>query len=215
MQADIKNQKLARIVVLHVILIALMLVITQLPTPSRFLIWNLFLAVIPFDLAWLYIYLKPQAGSKWILLGVALVWLLFYPNTLYMLTDYIHLQAVGVDLTGIYQVLNYVILTAGIFLGAFFGFESAYQMRYALIKNPGWWISVVYYGGLSAISAFGIYLGRYLRLNSWHVLTEPIRVVEALNHALVTDHGFTLKFLILFTCLEMMLFGVYAMLKKL
>ncbi|SUP61458.1 Predicted membrane protein [Weissella viridescens] len=91
--------------VLHVILIALMLVITQLPTPSRFLIWNLFLAVIPFDLAWLYIYLKPQAGSKWILLGVALVWLLFYPNTLYMLTDYIHLQAVGVDLTGIYQVL--------------------------------------------------------------------------------------------------------------
>ncbi|RRG17927.1 DUF1361 domain-containing protein [Weissella viridescens] len=215
MQVDIKNQKMWRIIVIHLILIALMLVITQLPTPSRFLIWNLFLAVIPFDLAWLYIYLKQDHVSKWLLLGVALVWLLFYPNTLYMLTDYIHLQAVGVDLTGIYQVLNYVILTAGIFLGAFFGLESAYQMRYALIKNSAWWLSVLYYGGLSVISAFGIYLGRYLRLNSWHVLTEPIRVLKSLNYALVTDHGFTLHFLILFTCLEMMLFGIYTMLKKL
>ena len=60
-------------------------------THYRFLVWNLFLAWIPFVFALgAYLLARGRRGPAVVLLGV--LWLLFFPNAPYMLTDFIHLD---------------------------------------------------------------------------------------------------------------------------
>jgi hypothetical protein len=56
-----------------------------------FLLWNLFLAAIPFFLsAALHLASKPPKAR--LLLPVGVVWLLFFPNAPYLVTDLFHLE---------------------------------------------------------------------------------------------------------------------------
>jgi uncharacterized membrane protein len=58
----------------------------------RYLIWNLFLAWIPFVLA-VFVYdrwRRRRGGVLFLVLGG--LWLLFFPNAPYIATDFVHLQ---------------------------------------------------------------------------------------------------------------------------
>jgi uncharacterized membrane protein len=59
----------------------------------RFMIWNLFLAWIPFIMAFAA-YRLHHARRQWgiLIAGCALIWLLFLPNAPYLLTDLVHLR---------------------------------------------------------------------------------------------------------------------------
>src|SRR3954469_12916001 len=62
-------------------------------TDFRFLLWNLFLAWIPFALA-LVVYDRYRRGASFMRLLPALtLWLLFLPNAPYIVTDFVHLSA--------------------------------------------------------------------------------------------------------------------------
>ena len=55
-----------------------------------FLVWNLFLAFIPFFISsWLYLF--KHRFSKITMLPFVALWLLFFPNAPYIITDIIHL----------------------------------------------------------------------------------------------------------------------------
>jgi len=164
-----------------------------------YLVWNLFLAWMPL----LFAVLAAQrfdTGSGRLdrgLLALSTAWLLFFPNAPYIFTDLVHVLA-----TWRHTFWSELML---ILLGAMTGFLAGFlslQLMHRLVARQwgrvaGW----VFVGAVSGLSAFGVYLGRFVRLNSWDVLVNPIELAKgaslgALN--LVTHWPHT-KFLILFT----------------
>lgn len=127
------------------------------------LIWNLILAVIPYFFALLAV------RQKWWKYGVYFFfWLLFFPNSLYIFTDYIHL---GRDPAMIHFDIVYIGVTA--IAGLIAGFASLELMHtywnHYYHRRIGWIITSC----IMLTSLFWVYIGRFLRFNSWDILHEP------------------------------------------
>ncbi|HET7758910.1 MAG TPA: DUF1361 domain-containing protein [Gaiellaceae bacterium] len=139
-------------------------------TPGHgWLAWNLFLAWIPFVLA-LILYERSRAGASWrVLAPLGVVWLAFFPNAPYLVTDLKHL-GVGGQVPLLYDVL---MLSAAAWLGLLLGLTSLYLVdgvarRFVSVLDA--WALVV---AVLALSSFAIYLGRVQRWNSWDLVAHP------------------------------------------
>jgi uncharacterized membrane protein len=135
----------------------------------RFLVWNLFLAWIPFVLA-LLVYDRYRHGTSLARLAPALaLWLLFLPNAPYIVTDFVHLSAAARPPLW----FDGVELSAFAWTGMLLGFVSLLLvhavLRHRFGDAPGW-LAVL--GVLVLVSA-GVFLGRIKRWNSWDLLTQP------------------------------------------
>ena len=150
-----------------------------------FLVWNLFLAWIPFllSLAATLIYQhRPQRW--WILLGLGSVWLVFFPNAPYILTDLLHLQSIP-PMPIWYDV---GLLAAFAWAGLFLAVYSLYAMQSLVKTYAGFWVSWLFVFGVVGLSGLGVYVGRFLRWNSWDLLLHPqavlVDIVFCLRHPL-------------------------------
>jgi uncharacterized membrane protein len=133
------------------------------------LAWNLLLAWVPFALA-LAIHDGHRQGSRpAALLVLGALWLLFFPNAPYILTDYIHLEPHAAAPLWYDALLISSFALAGLLLG----FASLYLVqavvRARLGELVGWGTALA----AIALSSVGIYLGRFVRVNSWDVFTNP------------------------------------------
>jgi uncharacterized membrane protein len=144
-----------------------------------FLVWNLVLAWIPFVLALgVYAAARREAGAATVGLGV--LWLLFFPNAPYLLTDFIHLQESGT--TPLWY--DALMLASFAWTGLLLGFGSLYLMQIVWRRavGPLWaWVGVI---GTLALASFGVYLGRFLRFNSWDALVRPRGIAHVIVHDL-------------------------------
>jgi uncharacterized membrane protein len=144
-----------------------------------FLAWNLFLAWLPLIFALLASEKYQHASaSNWHFVSLAGAWLLFFPNAPYIFTDLIHLTAsfyvhFWVDLT-------LILLCA--FTGLVLGFVSLYLMQSVVARLFGRPASWLFITAVAALSGFGIYLGRFLRFNSWDVVFRPRQVYHGIGH---------------------------------
>ena len=153
-----------------------------------FMIWNLLLAFIAPLLAWWLIErLKKHRWSQPKQLLITTAWLLFLPNSFYVLTDFVHLRETF-EASLVYDI---VMFTSFAISGLILGYLSLFLVHEALIKRLGqktaWQIiSLVLF-----ICSFAIYLGRFTRWNTWDVLLKPAgllfdisdRVVNPIAHA--------------------------------
>jgi uncharacterized membrane protein len=133
------------------------------------LVWNLLLAWIPFGLA-LQVYEGYRRGSAraYLLIG-GVLWLLFFPNAPYIVTDFKWLR----DSTGAPVWYDVVLISAGAWAGLLLGFISLYLMQAVVRRALGAlnaWLFVLF---ALVLSSFGIYLGRFQRSNSWDVFVRP------------------------------------------
>jgi uncharacterized membrane protein len=162
-----------------------------------FLAWNLFLAWLPLVFAMLA-RANYRDGERpgWRFAGFSAVWLLFFPNAPYIFTDLIHLTSrylahFWVDLA--------VILSCA-FTGLVVGFVSLYLMQSVVTRMLGRVAGWVFVAGAAGLSSFGIYLGRFLRLNSWDVIAQPAKLYQGISSVapaqLGQSHQFA--FLVLF-----------------
>jgi uncharacterized membrane protein len=148
----------------------------------RYLIWNLFLAWIPFALA-VFVYDRwRRRGAGLTLFILAAVWLLFFPNAPYIATDFVHLQR---DPLAPYWY-DAVTISAFAWMGVLLGFASLYLMQ-TVVRQwrgelAGWIFAVIAIG----LGSLGIYLGRFLRLNSWDAVEHP-SVLPGILHAVARD----------------------------
>jgi uncharacterized membrane protein len=148
----------------------------------RYLIWNLFLAWIPFVLAvFVYDRWRRRRGGM-LLLVLGGLWLLFFPNAPYIATDVVHLQH---DPLSPYW-FDAVTIAAFAWMGVLLGFASLYLMQ-TVVRQwrgavAGWIFAFVAIG----LGSLGIYLGRFLRLNSWDALEHP-SVLPRILHAVARD----------------------------
>jgi len=144
--------------------------------------WNLFLALIPLALGlWLF---EARRLSPLLWWPVAAVWLAFLPNAPYVLTDIVHL--IEQIRTNLYSVWVVSLALIPLFILFFLiGFE-AYVLSLILLerfvqrRGLGGWATPLELV-LHALSAVGIYLGRFLRFNSWDIVTQPGGLVTSLD----------------------------------
>lgn len=144
----------------------------------NFLVWNLVLAWVPLVLA-LAAYASARRGRNVATATLSALWLLFFPNAPYLLTDFIHLHESHA--TPLWY--DALMLAAFAWTGLLLGFASLYlmQMIWHRAVGPLWsWLGVV---GALAVASFGVYLGRFLRFNSWDALVRPRRIA----HVIATD----------------------------
>ena len=134
-----------------------------------FLVWNLFLAWIPWLAGQGFRASSRRRNSRLLRLGWFALWLLFLPNAPYILTDLLHLGPR--PLVPLWYDLALLLSCAG--TGLLLGYVSLLEVQDAveeqLGRRAGWMVAA----GSLVLSGFGIYLGRFLRWNSWEVLTDP------------------------------------------
>ncbi|MBO9368844.1 MAG: DUF1361 domain-containing protein [Chloroflexi bacterium] len=163
-------------------MIAVSLVIVRvLYTDSRrhvSLIWNLFLAWIPFLLAYMaYVFSWRRWMVYLIVPGFLFLWLLFFPNAPYVLTDLQDLARSPHEMPIWYDAL---LLNWFSWSGALLGVVSLYLMQEILLRHFGRLVGWLFVLSVSAATGLGLYLGRFIRLNSWDLFRAPREVVEAI-----------------------------------
>jgi uncharacterized membrane protein len=152
-----------------------------------FLMWNLLLGWLPLFLAaWLTTNLKTSSWLKPANLALTILWLGFLPNSFYLISDLIHLQGTG-EVSILYDVAMFF---SFIFNGLLLGYMSIFLVHKQLLRrlrasDAHLLISVVF-----LLSGFAIYLGRYLRWNTWDVLLSPAGLLFDLSEGFVnpTSH---------------------------
>lgn len=135
-----------------------------------FLVWNLILAWIPVGFAVLAERPGVTRTGRW---TWAILWLLFYPNAPYIFTDLTHLDG-GRD-PRFWTELCMVLLFA--MTGLIAGFLSLHRMQRLVTRHYGWvagWGMVL---AMSVLGSAGVAVGRFLRRNSWDVMTRPWHLV--------------------------------------
>jgi len=163
----------------------------------NFLFINLTLAYIPAEIA-LHIKAKSRSVVFWPLFTL---WLLFYPNAPYMLTDFFHLaqfdpyiiaesgRRTSLIMPDIAMWAAFTILSVGIFVAAFFGVWGLERVTDALLERLGTkrllLVKFAMVVAISACAGAGIYLGRFPRLHTIDLFTRPIwalgRIVDSLG----------------------------------
>ena len=132
-----------------------------------FMVWNLFLAFIPFAItAYLNFRLTPL--TNWKLILCTGIWILFLPNAPYMITDLIHLFGYK----SIFWLDSILILTFAI-NGLIFYFISVRDMKKFLKQYTAAFWRRTFFTCLPLLIAFGVYIGRFQRWNSWDIITNP------------------------------------------
>ena len=150
-------------------------------TSFAFLLWNLFLAWLPLGFAWAAT--RTQRGSWQAPLLV--LWLLFFPNAPYLVSDLMHLRARVAPLW-----YDTALLASFALAGMFLAIASLRLVKQLIASRWGavaGWATVALVCGLSG---FGVYLGRFLRLNSWDALVNPFGLFHVTVERVAAPHAY-------------------------
>ena len=177
-----------------------------------FLNWNLFLAFVPWLLTVILSMSQNLQKSRLAVFGMLGVWLLFFPNASYILTDLFHLS----HRSSMPIWFDLVLILSFAWTGLLYGFLSLWNleelMERFLSKRMITWISVF----LLFVSSFGIYIGRYLRWNSWDILHHPGRLMGDVGDRLINpfDHSRTWGVTIFMGLFLVMLYFTFKILRN-
>ena len=144
-----------------------------------FLVWNLFLAWLPLGFAILLRELQEKGEERsWRVFALGAAWLLFFPNAPYIFTDIVHLTSrfqrhFWVDMT--------LILSCAL-TGLVLGFVSLYLMHAVIRRKFGGLVSWLFIAIVAGLSGIGVYIGRFLRMNSWDVFFRPARLYQFIGN---------------------------------
>lgn len=139
-----------------------------------FIIWNLLLAGLPLVFSY-WLQKTTDTVSRWCMFGL---WLLFFPNAMYIVTDMFHLQ----QSENVPQWFDLLILFSAALNGVLMGMSSLYNVeRFLRKKMPARYIHLTLFS-MFLMCGYGIYLGRYMRWNSWDIFTQPFGLLLDISH---------------------------------
>lgn len=166
-----------------------------------FLPWNLFLAFIPWGITHLINREPSILANKFLLVLLLGAWLLFIPNSFYIITDLFHLTRFR-SAPAWYDLL---MIFSFAWNGILFGIISLKRVEKIVMIARGKNFSFLLVFAVMWLSAFGIYIGRFLRYNSWDILTNPFslagEIVDMIIHPLNNGYawGMTICYSIFMT----------------
>lgn len=176
----IQNNKLRAITMLLVMscLCCIMLCIRMYFTHSiyfLFLVWNLFLAIVPLGIAYyLYKCYQRYRGRYFLLVALALLWLLFLPNAPYIITDFVHLHSRPYIPLWFDVMLIFSFSITGLIAGLISLYFIHEVVELLINKITGW----IFIGITTFLCGYGVYLGRVLRCNSWDLFTNTGQLLK-------------------------------------
>ncbi|TDB68295.1 DUF1361 domain-containing protein [Arundinibacter roseus] len=133
--------------------------------------WNLFLSWIPLLLSFIAQTISKRFGKLpvWIAI-LSIVWLIFFPNAPYMITDLVHLSVdYGSNLTwhDVIMLFYYAQISLINGLVSLYWFHQTWNRTYSNSTGTVLLLASFPLGG------FGVFLGRIQRWNSWDILHNP------------------------------------------
>jgi uncharacterized membrane protein len=160
-------------------------------------VWNLFLASIPVPLGYVTAWSLSRRGSKrnlplWAGVPLGFAWLVFLPNTCYLLTEWRHLlfdaHWAGLRDRGDSDPRAMLAIAKwGLF---FVAYSLTGVLLFTLSVRPieRWLRSnrqvfVFYAPMLFFLTSLGVYLGLLPRLNSWDVVSNPAAILPRVSAA--------------------------------
>lgn len=144
-----------------------------------FLIWNVFLAIIPYAIT-IYLNTIPKL-NKFKLVFWCAIWLAFLPNAPYIITDLIHIRVVNNS----FLWLDVLVILSFALCGLFLFYMSILDMQKLVTskfeKTPIAALTLI----VLFLCGFGVYLGRFLRYNSWEIISNPQVIITDVFNILI------------------------------
>ncbi|MFX3617006.1 MAG: DUF1361 domain-containing protein [Sporolactobacillus sp.] len=180
------------------------------------MIWNLFLAILPLYFAFLYCQ-KARQHQTVQARFFGLLWLSFFPNSPYLITDFIHLQGITFiyDVPSPYSAVSYttgllswmslIQIGIAVLAGIWTGMLSFYLVEQQIQNQWGNRIAFAANLVFCFVSGYAVFVGRFLRLNSWDIM-KPLSLLEKLSHSL---NRFAVEFSLLFAFFIFILYGLF------
>ncbi len=169
-----KNRKITQILIV-VSIIAVVFDLARLDllgmTTPLYLIWNLFLAWIPYIIS-LY-FIKKETSVK-VFIPLFIFWILFFPNAPYLVTDVMHIVSSPSILVWYDSLLFFFFGWIGLLLGmiSLFHIHQYFKNHLSILISE--FIVIV----ICFVSSFGVYLGRFERWNSWDLFLNPFNLIK-------------------------------------
>lgn len=139
-----------------------------------FLIWNLFLGFVPYGISKWMKRNRNWGESKLKFCFLFIVWLLFIPNSFYIITDLFHLGAFN-KLPLWYEL---AMILSFAWNGLLLGILSVRQMQKLIDDFLSKRTALLFIYPVMFLNALGVYIGRYMRFNSWDVIANPFHLVK-------------------------------------
>ena len=174
------------------------------------LTWNLFLAWVPFGISVAGRFFEKRFTTVTIIPLTAL-WLLFFPNAPYILTDLFHLQTRG----GMPKWFDLLMVLTFAWTGLIMGIASLMNIQRLITRlysqTLGWIVAI----SSIILGSFGIYLGRYLRWNSWDVVTAPEPLIRDIYQIVFNpfEHPRTIGMTLVFSAFLILAYMTFIFLK--
>ncbi len=142
-----------------------------------FLNWNLFLAFIPWAVT-SFIIINPFLKQKrCIMVLLLLFWLLFFPNAPYILTDLIHISRTHSSSAW----FDLVMVLSFSWTGIMYGMMSLNDIEKLLLERMAKFSTYSIVTFLLFLSSFGVYIGRFMRWNSWDIVQNPTELISDIS----------------------------------
>jgi uncharacterized membrane protein len=151
-----------------------------------FLIWNLFLAWIPLVVSLLIERVQNRGGRPALLVLLAAIWLLFFPNAPYIITDFIHLAPRGTAPLW----FDVLLIASFAWTGLLLGFTSLNRVQRLITAAAGALVGWLSAAGALVLASFGIYIGRFEVRNSWDLIARPGPLVRDTWHQLTSPAAY-------------------------
>ena len=161
-----------------------------------FLIWNIFLAYIPFLLSFIKI------KNKFFKCINNLIALVFFPNVIYLFTDLIHISVMKYyvkDTQGIRYIMNFTnwIRLSLILVAVLIAIKLSYISLNNFIVD--YRFKHVIYVFISILTGIAVYIGRFIRLNSWDLILNPFNTLIIIFKNINSD---TIQYILLFAIIQ-------------
>ena len=169
-----KLNPINKLLIFLVIFIAVLITARVIYTDSGmhiYLLWNIFLAIIPYAISRKFhklksMHLLPKTT-------VFFIWLLFFPNAMYLVTDLVHVS----EATLVPLWYDVILLFSASFLGVLLSYLSLKHLQKEIFQSRFSKYSISLTGFVILISSFGVYLGRFMRWNSWDIISNPFSLI--------------------------------------
>lgn len=161
-----------------------------------YLLWNLSLSWVPLILSLLLVlWLRSHKWASWPGIGLTALWLMFLPNTFYMITDFIHLD----DVVRADQIFDTIMFSMIVFTSVALGLVSLglvhAEFSKRLPSRSAWRVIL----GLILLLGFAVYMGRELRWNTWDIFFNPPGMLFDISEIIIHPGAHPEMFVITFS----------------
>ena len=173
-----------------------------------FLVWNLFLAYIPYRISSFMQNNPWLIKNKFRFVVSFLAWLFFIPNSFYIITDLFHL---GINTVPLWFDLALLLSFAwnGLLLGILSVRQIEKMVAHEWPRSP----ELAFVIPVMFLNAVGIYVGRFLRFNSWDIISNPFALMSEMCNMLVNPFHYKSAWAMIL-CYALLMSFIYLTVKR-